>query len=573
MLQSQQFNCAQAALLDCTNVPAQQFCKELCDQLLCSVETWETAICKLLEVLTHLEEVQVGLQALEASVLEEMGMTRFFKEIIAAIEELWCYGTSGMSDLADRRRQGDLLYETLDCKLTYLPGPYIIENKSTGVAEEEEGKVAAAEAKKAESIIVKEKVKKECRKLKKKFKKACKVTQAKVREEVDDNTKIKWKFSVLMGGCNPEVGGNIQFFDYHLGECAASGQFADVYVMYNDVLKAFVSFVDSTIKHKDSLPATNRNHNTEREIDNDLDDEGSDSEADEVHSGESTAAAEVPEGNIGPGSSREWGALYQLTPNKSNASPSQTQFNLLDQLFNYEAAMYSFPETFLGASMDLEGGADLPFLPPVGREVPIPPFVWPMPPTPLAFQPNPALHGPQPPVSIEAPGHTLSPAPPPPTFQQASATPRPPTPSTSAPPASQSAPVAESCAPSASQSVPASESRAPSASAPPASAPPASAPPASAPPASAPFVSAPPASAPPLHLPPLHLLPLHLSQHQHFLHRHLSLFRSQRLSPLLTILKKNRLALGVLVGHTNQSLSIAVNWTMSLVILLSGLVK
>ncbi|KAG1733451.1 hypothetical protein EDB19DRAFT_1830966 [Suillus lakei] len=489
MLQSQQFNCAQAALLDCTDVPAQQFCKELCDQLLCSVETWETAICKLLEVLTHLEEVQVGLQALEASVLEEMGMTRFFKEIIAAIEELWCYGTSGMSDLADRHRQGDLL----DCKLTYLPGPYIIENKSTGVAEEEEGKVAAAKAKK----------------------------QAKVREEVDDDTKIKaihdlpvvldrifqqlshmtgrWKFSVLMGGCNPEVGGNIRFFDYHLGECAAGGQFADVYVMYSDILKAFASFVDSTIKHEDSLPATNRDHDTEREIDNDLDDEGSDSEADEVRSGESTAAAEVPKGNIGPGSSREWGALYQLTPNKSNASPSQTQFNLLDQLFNYEAAMYSFletslgasmdsegaaiysfPETFLGASMDLEGSADLPFLPPVGREVLIPPFVWPMPPTPLAFQPNPALHGPQPPVSIEAPGHTLSPAPPPPTFQQASATPRPPTPSTSAPPASQSAPVAESRAPSA------SESCAPPASAPPVSAPSAPAPPAPAPPASAP---------------------------------------------------------------------------------------
>ncbi|KAG1841764.1 hypothetical protein F4604DRAFT_1690253 [Suillus subluteus] len=82
------------------------------------IKTQETAICKLLKVPAHLEEVQVGLRGLEGSVLEEMGMTRFYKECkktIAAIEELWCYGTSGMSgipDLADRRRQGDLLYET-----------------------------------------------------------------------------------------------------------------------------------------------------------------------------------------------------------------------------------------------------------------------------------------------------------------------------------------------------------------------------------------------------------------------------------------------------------------------------
>ncbi|KAG1750471.1 uncharacterized protein EDB91DRAFT_1244052 [Suillus paluster] len=437
-----------------------------------------------------------------------------------------------------------------------------------------------AEKYEAESIAVKEKVKKEHQKLKKKFKKACKVTQAKVREEVDDDTKIKaihdllvvlyrifqhlshmtggWKFSVLMGGRDPEVGGNIRFFDYHLGECATGGQFADLYVMYSEVLKAFASFVDSTIKHEDSLPATNRDHDREREIecdDNDSDDEGSDSEADEVHSGESTAAAKVPGGNIGPGSSREWGALYQLTPNECNASPSQTQFNLLTQVglrlmhhihefngttpqdlslhtqdlslhtqdlsshthdldflastepFDYEAAISSFLETSVGASMDSEGGADLhlPFLPPVEREVPIPPFVWPMPPTPLAFQLDPALHGPQPPVSIEAPAHTLSavpahtlsamPAhtlsatPAPPTFQQASATPRPPTPSTSAPPTFQPAPATprppapstfepESLipAPLASQSAPASESRAPSASAPSVSAPSASEP-------------------------------------------------------------------------------------------------
>lgn len=104
----------------------QQFCKGLCDQLIYSIETQETTICKLLEVLASLEEVQVGLRGLEGSVLEETGLTRFHKEVcaistqckktIAAIEELWCYGESGISgipDLADRRRQGDLLYKTL----------------------------------------------------------------------------------------------------------------------------------------------------------------------------------------------------------------------------------------------------------------------------------------------------------------------------------------------------------------------------------------------------------------------------------------------------------------------------
>ncbi|KAG1736451.1 uncharacterized protein EDB91DRAFT_1250077 [Suillus paluster] len=368
-----------------------------------------------------------------------------------------------------------------------------------------------AEKYEAESIAVKEKVKKEHRKLKKKFKKARKVAQAKVREEVDDDTKIKAihdlpVFSVLMGGRDPEVGVIKSSNSYHLGECAAGGQFADSYVMYSEVLKAFANFVDSTIKHEDSLPATNHYHDREREIecdDNNSDDEGSDSEADEVRSGESTAAAKVPGGNIGLGSSREWGTLYQLTANECNASPSQTQFNLLAQdlsshthdldflastePFDYEAAISSFLETSVGASMDSEGGTDLhlPFLPPVGREVPIPPFVWPTPPTPLAFQLDPALHGPQPPVSIEAPAHTLSAAPAhtlsaapahtlsampaPPTLQPAPATPRPPAPSTFEP---------ESLipAPQASQSAPASESRAPSVSAPSVSAPSASEP-------------------------------------------------------------------------------------------------
>ncbi|KAG1729492.1 uncharacterized protein EDB91DRAFT_1085715 [Suillus paluster] len=78
---------------------------------------------QLSHVLAHLEEVQVGLRGLEGSVLEEMGMSSLYKECkktITAIEELWCYGTSGVSgipDLAERRREGDLLYETLFDKI------------------------------------------------------------------------------------------------------------------------------------------------------------------------------------------------------------------------------------------------------------------------------------------------------------------------------------------------------------------------------------------------------------------------------------------------------------------------
>ncbi|KAG1738111.1 uncharacterized protein EDB91DRAFT_1249425 [Suillus paluster] len=161
-----------------------------------------------------------------------------------------------------------------------------------------------AEKYETESIDVKEKVKEEHQKLQEKFQKSRMATEA--RDEPDDDTKIKaihkllvmldhifrhlshmtggWKFSVLMGGCDPEAGGNI----YHLGECATGGQFADSYVMYSEVLKVFASFVDSTIKYEDSLPATDRNHNRDAECN--LASEGSDTEADGDHTGESTAA-------------------------------------------------------------------------------------------------------------------------------------------------------------------------------------------------------------------------------------------------------------------------------------------
>ncbi|KAG1729491.1 uncharacterized protein EDB91DRAFT_1253003 [Suillus paluster] len=265
-----------------------------------------------------------------------------------------------------------------------------------------------------------------------------------------------------MGGRDPEAGGNMQFFDYHLGECATGGQFADSYVMYSEVLKVFASFVDSTIKYEDSLPATNHNHNRDAECN--LASEGSDTEADGDHTGKSTAAG-IEESNT----------LYQLTPNEYNASQdkcnaSHAELNLVSSMdglsqdlslhnthdlhtqlldfdynslqpVDYEAVMLSLLEM---SSMDSEGASShLPFLPPVEHEVPVPPFVWPTPyvwptpPTPLAFQPDVGLHGSQPPVTIEALTHTQMPTPPaPPALQPpplAPAMPRPTCPSTVAP--------------------------------------------------------------------------------------------------------------------------------------------
>ncbi|KAG1738110.1 uncharacterized protein EDB91DRAFT_1249424 [Suillus paluster] len=120
-----------------------------------------------------------------------------------------------------------------------------------------------------------------------------------------------------------------------------------------------------------------------------------------------------------------------------NTQPLDFNYNSL-QLADYEAAMLSLLEM---SSMDSEGASShLPFLPPVEREVPVPPFIWPTPyvrPTPhmpLAFQPDAGLHGSQPPVTIKTLTHTQAPTPPasqPPPL--APATPRPTGPSTVAP--------------------------------------------------------------------------------------------------------------------------------------------
>ncbi|KAG1841763.1 hypothetical protein F4604DRAFT_1690252 [Suillus subluteus] len=307
-----------------------------------------------------------------------------------------------------------------------------------------------AEKYEAESIDVKEKVKKEHQKLQKKAIHELLVMLDHIFQHLSHMTG-GWKFSVLMGGRDPEAGGNMRFFDYHLGECTAGGQFADSYVMYSEVLKALrVSWTAPS----DSLPATNCNHDRDVECNDDNSaGEGSDTETDEDCTGESTAAG-----------IEEWNMLYQLTPNKCNASQdeynaSHTELNLVSSMdgfsqaskpldydinynglqpADYEAVMLSLLEM---PSMDSEGtSSHLPFLPPVEREVPVPPFIWPTPfvwptlPTPLAFQPDTVLHGSQPPVAIKVLTHTQMPTPPaPPALQpgpSAPVTPRPTSPST-----------------------------------------------------------------------------------------------------------------------------------------------
>ncbi|KAG1854012.1 hypothetical protein F4604DRAFT_1686201 [Suillus subluteus] len=155
--------------------------------------------------------------------------------------------------------------------------------------------------------------------------------------------------------------------------------------MYSEVLKVFASFVDSTIKHEDSLPATNCNHNRDVEAS-----EGLDTKADEDCTGKKLN-------------------LFSSMDEFSQASKPldyNIDYNGL-QLADYKAVMLSLLEM---PSMDSEGASShLPFLPPVERE------------------PDTMLHGSQPPVAIKALTHTQMPTPP-------------------APPASQKAAASEPCA-------------------------------------------------------------------------------------------------------------------------------
>ncbi|KAG1819097.1 uncharacterized protein BJ212DRAFT_1495422 [Suillus subaureus] len=284
----------------------------------------------------------------------------------------------------------------------------------------------------AELATVKEKVQK-------------RATKAKESQDVDEDTKVKaihelpmildqifqhltcmtggWKFSVLMGGHDPESGGTMHFFDYHLGEGAAGGQFADSYIKYSNVLKGFASFVESTIKYEESLPVIRSGHDSKAEENVDE----SNVKGDWNHSGdrehEKQARFEV--------------ALDGLTPipnNKSNAS-QMLQFNLPkasigsgahDTLpFNYNAINYNSLQpadyeaalsSFLEASLlksdfgMVVSNSNLPPLPPVGREVPVPPYCFPV---PQSIEPA----GPAPAVVFQPPALQMTGPPTPPASQ------------------------------------------------------------------------------------------------------------------------------------------------------------
>ncbi|KAG1849805.1 hypothetical protein C8R48DRAFT_778399 [Suillus tomentosus] len=276
-----------------------------------------------------------------------------------------------------------------------------------------------AEKYEGESSTVKDKVKKKHKKLCKKFRKAHRLAKAKVKEDVDDKTKLRctvihelpnmldrifrhlshmtggWKFSILMGGRDPETGGNCDSSSaYHLGESATAGQFSDSYDGYSEVLKAYASFVENTIKYEEKLPAIEQDNASNLDGDegdqseDDSSDNDSSSEAaegDEVQHLESVAGvkevARMVGDDFGTDSWENW------TFDEFSASqPQQKSHNVIDydrlERVDYDAAL-----ALLETSLTNLGTRDsnietsnlhLPTLPPVGCEVPIPPFVLPV---------------------------------------------------------------------------------------------------------------------------------------------------------------------------------------------------
>ncbi|KAG0698340.1 hypothetical protein DFH29DRAFT_878084 [Suillus ampliporus] len=313
-----------------------------------------------------------------------------------------------------------------------------------------------------ESAAVKEKVQKRYQKLSKKFKKACRATKAKESEDVDEDTKVNcmmggWKFSVLMGGRDPESGGTMRFFDYHLGEGAAGGQFTDLYVEYSNILKGFASFVESTIKYEESLPVICSGHDSkvEENVDESSEDssDGSDVEGDENHSGDKEhekqarfdLEAALDELTLMPNNESNASQMLQLNLPKASKAYNTLLFNYNAINYNslqpadYEAAMSSF----LGASLlksdfgMAASDSNLPPLPPVGQEVPVPPYCFPV---PQSIEPA----GPAPAVAFQPPAFQMTGLPTPPASQadsppafQMTGPPTPPASQTDSPPAFQ----------------------------------------------------------------------------------------------------------------------------------------
>ncbi|KAG2029068.1 hypothetical protein BDR03DRAFT_1018953, partial [Suillus americanus] len=264
----------------------------------------------------------------------------------------------------------------------------------------------------------------------------------------------------------------MRFFDYHLGEGAAGGQFADSYVEYSDVLKGFASFVESTIKYEESLPVICSGHDSEVEenVDESSEDssDGSDLEGDENHSGDKEREKqarfdlEAALDDLTPIPNDESNASQMLQFNLPEASKAHVDdtlpfnYNAIDynslQPADYEAALSSFLDASLHKSDFGMAASDssLPPLPPVGREVPVPPYCFPVPQSIEPAGPAPAVAF-QPPAfqMTESPTPTDSP-PAPPTVPTPPAMTRPPTPWTSTPPASQTSPQSIQTSPPAS---------------------------------------------------------------------------------------------------------------------------
>ncbi|KAG1801129.1 uncharacterized protein BJ212DRAFT_1305157 [Suillus subaureus] len=110
----------------------------------------------------------------------------------------------------------------------------------------------------AELSTVKDKVKRKHKMLHKKFRKAHKIVTAKIREEVDDETKMS----------------------YHLGECTTGGQFSDLYDRYGEVLRAYARFTEKSVEYEESLPAVKQDNASDLDDDKD---ESSDNNSSSEH--------------------------------------------------------------------------------------------------------------------------------------------------------------------------------------------------------------------------------------------------------------------------------------------------
>ncbi|KAG1747264.1 uncharacterized protein EDB91DRAFT_1079858 [Suillus paluster] len=126
-----------------------------------------------------------------------------------------------------------------------------------------------AEKYKAESSTVKDRVRKKHKLLCKKFRKARKIARAKIREEVDDETKMS----------------------YHLGECTTGGQFSDLYDRYGKVLRAYARFAEKSVEYEETLPAVEQDNASD--LDDDSDESSEDDSSSEVGERERDEVAET----------------------------------------------------------------------------------------------------------------------------------------------------------------------------------------------------------------------------------------------------------------------------------------